>query len=268
MGYFKITDLGNGIWKITEKMGVSEYLIVGTEKALLIDTGYSYGRGFLKRLRKITTLPIMVVNTHFHPDHSGKNNLFHDIYIGKNDIPNGKNEVLLLLQKIRKAQPIKGTMYSALMRCPKIKSNYIAVGNGMKFELGNRNIEVIEMPGHTPGSIILLDEKTKTVFAGDAVNTGTWLFTNEKQKLDDYEKRLYSLSDQLIMLGYENVLFSHQKEKLDIGFLKEYADFINKLDITYTKTLKIKGLFDRIHIGMKNSDKYGKMMIMCYEKQF
>ena len=34
MSYFKITDLGNGIWRISERFGVSEYLIEGTEKAL------------------------------------------------------------------------------------------------------------------------------------------------------------------------------------------------------------------------------------------
>ena len=73
--YYKVIDMGDGIYHIWEPAGVASSLITGKTKALLIDTGYGYGD--LKAVvRSLTDLPLRVVNTHCHLDHAGGNYLF------------------------------------------------------------------------------------------------------------------------------------------------------------------------------------------------
>lgn len=55
-------------------------LIIGKEKALLIDTGMPK-EGFADYVKSITSLPVMVVNSHGHFDHTGNNNQFDEIHI-------------------------------------------------------------------------------------------------------------------------------------------------------------------------------------------
>ena len=52
---------------------------------------------------------------------------------------------------------------------PKVTGNYHEIGNGYKFDLGGRTLEVIETPGHTPGSISLLEHGAKRLYSGDTV---------------------------------------------------------------------------------------------------
>lgn len=75
--YYKIIDMGNGIYHIWEPARVASTLIIGNTKALLIDTGYGYGN--LKSVvRSLTDLSLRVVNTHCHLDHAGGNYLFQE----------------------------------------------------------------------------------------------------------------------------------------------------------------------------------------------
>ena len=66
-------NLGNGIYNIaTPPVGFQQYLILGQEKALLIDSGMGIG-SLRKEVEKITDLPVILINTHGHPDHAGGN---------------------------------------------------------------------------------------------------------------------------------------------------------------------------------------------------
>ena len=75
---YKITD---NTWVISFMNG-SEYmyLLEGNDQALLIDTGY--GAGNLKTfVEGLTDKPVLVVNTHFHPDHSAGNGEFEEVMV-------------------------------------------------------------------------------------------------------------------------------------------------------------------------------------------
>lgn len=81
-------------WKVDEKtwiisfMNGTEYmfLLEGEEKALLIDTGYGVGnlRAFVE---KLTEKPILVTNTHYHPDHAAGNGEYDLIFPNHNGGP-------------------------------------------------------------------------------------------------------------------------------------------------------------------------------------
>ena len=74
-------------YMLTDRLtGVNQFLLEGKEKALLIDTGY--GTKSLPRVvEKLTSLPVMVVNTHLHPDHSNGNGFFGKVMVGEPDLP-------------------------------------------------------------------------------------------------------------------------------------------------------------------------------------
>jgi len=72
--YYQFEDLG-GFYRIGSAEGVFCYLIEGTEKAMLIDTGYGLA-DLREAVREITSLPLIIVNTHGHCDHIGGNGYF------------------------------------------------------------------------------------------------------------------------------------------------------------------------------------------------
>jgi len=87
-----------------------------------------------------------------HPDHAGNVKYFDEIYYHAADT--------VLLGKM-------GVSYSG-------KS--IFVSDGQKIDLGGTTIEVVWTPGHTPGSIVLLDRSTGNCYSGDAFGSGqVWM---------------------------------------------------------------------------------------------
>lgn len=83
--YFTTFKINHHIYQIKDAMGVLTTLIIGKEKALLIDTGYGL-YNLKKYISNITTLPLIVVASHGHMDHTGGNYLFEQVYIDEKDI--------------------------------------------------------------------------------------------------------------------------------------------------------------------------------------
>lgn len=144
---FTTTPIANGIWHIQDARGAVMYLVAGEARALLIDTGF--GEGDLPaHLATLTGMPITVVNTHYHRDHTSGNHHFAEVCIHTEDAPLIENPSAKLLPII----------------------------DGHTFDLGGRDLRVIRVPGHTPGSICLLDTTSRILFTGDSPRPGAvWL---------------------------------------------------------------------------------------------
>ncbi len=156
----KITD---GCWRIEDDV-VRAFLITGDEKALLIDTGF--GNGDIKKaVSAITDLPVILINTHGDDDHTGCNQAF--------------GKVLM--------HPSEFAFYHS---APGPKAQVIPVWEGETIDLGGRQLEVILLPGHTPGSIALLDRGNRMIFTGDSVSeTPVFMFGDMR----DIEAYIYSM---------------------------------------------------------------------------
>lgn len=145
-----ISNLNQGVWVIETTDKNTMYIVEGDDKAMLIDTGTKCHK-LDSIIRLITQKPLYVVITHQHPDHTGNVNDFAEMYYHAADT------VLLSIN-----EPFTG------------KTHFISDGD--VFDLGNRKIEVVWMPGHTPGSVVLVDQKSGSCFTGDAFGSGqVWL---------------------------------------------------------------------------------------------
>ena len=190
---YKASKVADRVWAIVENKTVNIYLVEGNDSALIIDTGY--GTGDLKSFVKtLTNLPIIVVNTHGHGDHIGDDIQFGKIYAHPDDFG-------MIKARFSAAPPV-----------------LIPVKDGFVFDLGGRKLEVIEVPGHTRGSICLLDAGNKILFAGDNTNSLVWLFLKDCLPLEVYLKSLQKVEQRI---NDFNVIMPGHNTPLDKTFVSE-----------------------------------------------
>ncbi len=160
---YEVVRLDKSSWRIEEN-GVRCFLFAGRKHALLVDTGY--GTGDLKALvGELTDLPVTLVNTHADGDHLGCNAKFEKAYMHPDDFP----------------------------RCRREEPEAILEPIGNSIDLGGRHFEVIHIPGHTPGSIALLDTETRILVAGDSVQAGMVFMFGDGRELNRYIESLEAL---------------------------------------------------------------------------
>jgi len=150
------------------------YLVEGSQHALLIDTGV--GIGNLRALvSELTPLPVIVVNSHTHPDHTGSNWQFDTVYnfdsgyARKN--AEGSTEIRAELEpgKICGALPKD---FDAVTYATRPWRTARWLHDGDIIDLGGRSLRVIATPGHSPDSICLFDAHDGLLFTGDTYYPG------------------------------------------------------------------------------------------------
>lgn len=156
-----------------EDNGVRCFLFIGEKKALLVDTGFGNAGSLRQVVQELTKLPVYLVNTHADDDHTGKNSEFECTHIHPAEMPfyysNPKNTV--------KAE---------------------AIWEGDVIDIGGREFEVVLLPGHTPGSIGLLNRRERFIVTGDSVSTTpVFIFSEVRSIYAHMEsmKKLISMKD-------------------------------------------------------------------------
>jgi glyoxylase-like metal-dependent hydrolase (beta-lactamase superfamily II) len=199
--WYETREVEDGIWAIDERGTNTMYLIRGDDKCLLLDTGW--GIGILPELVKsLCDLPLIVVNSHGHPDHTFGNGLFSEIHIHPADKHFAQEPPTLETRQwiydnadivLSGALPDDFELDRWAITVP---SSILDVQDGDVFALGNRMLEVIELPGHSPGSICLLDHMTRSLFVGDSVHSGTiWLQLDDSLPLSQYHHNLQRIQE-------------------------------------------------------------------------
>jgi glyoxylase-like metal-dependent hydrolase (beta-lactamase superfamily II) len=128
---------------VLDDNGVRIFILAGNEKALIIDTGMS-GLPVRDAARQVTDLPLMLLNTHADRDHVGGNEAFDEFYM----------------------HPSEAIVYFNMQNG---KGRMLPVFDGDEIDLGGRTAEVIHVPGHTPGSITVLDREERCLIGGDPI---------------------------------------------------------------------------------------------------
>jgi hydroxyacylglutathione hydrolase len=218
--WFKAKKINEKVWRISDGDIDNIYLIEGRDSALLIDTGIGAAdlNAFVK---SITSIPVIVVNTHSHPDHSGGDQQFAKVYAHPDDFkmlrffgtPELRRNTMKMMGGSRVPDSLKFHLRDSLYY-PVL----IPVEDGKIFDLGDRKIEVIHVPGHTPGSICLFDHKDKVVYTGDNDNGLVWLHPQDALPLDVYLKSLQKLQRRDKEFS---TLFPGHGEPVDKTFIQE-----------------------------------------------
>ena len=206
------------------------YLIEGRDYALLIDTMMGWGN--LKAYcETLTAKPIKLVNTHAHPDHTGGNFHFDACYLHPRDIPYfqvslGYGKEVPCEQARQAALP----EYRELIRpdgnfADANPMRVFPICDGDVFDLGDRQIEVVEVGGHTPGSIVLIDRRTRIAYTGDACNGNTLLEFKNSLPIASYMQSLLHLKEH--QPKFDRVYGGH--EIFDAGIVDEGIETVARV---------------------------------------
>jgi glyoxylase-like metal-dependent hydrolase (beta-lactamase superfamily II) len=213
--WFEVYKVSPGVFAIYEPHQAEEvisYLIVGSKQAVLFDTGM--GIGDIHRVTaRLTSRPVVVLNSHTHNDHVGGNWQFAFVYGMDTEFTrtNAKGSREDAQAEIAPAQLCgdlpKGFNPKTYVTKPWRISLF--VHDGFKVNLGGRKLEIVSTPGHTPDAISLLDRANGLLFTGDTYYPAPiWLFRPETD-LDAYDasvKRLAALAPDLkLVLGAHNI---------------------------------------------------------------
>lgn len=164
--HVNIEQIDSSTWAVNEE-GVRFFLLAGREKALMIDSGMQTedAKGIAQSLTK---LPVALLNTHADPDHIRSNGQFEAAYMHPSETVN---------------------YYHSQGR----QGEIIPVWDKDVLDLGERPLEIIHIPGHTPGSIAVLDVKNRRLFSGDPIQDGMIFMFGIQREMRAYRHSLKRL---------------------------------------------------------------------------
>lgn len=169
-GPYEIIQIDANSWRIESDI-VRAFLFAGTERALLVDTTNRPGP-LDDAVRSLTDKPVILVNTHADADHISANDRFAEAWM----------------------HPAEFAYYAqtrgAGFAAPR------PLQDGEIIDLGGRCFEIILVPGHTPGSIALLERASGTLVCGDSISAGPVFLFGEVRSLEAFIASLTRLQER------------------------------------------------------------------------
>ncbi|MBE7071000.1 MAG: MBL fold metallo-hydrolase [Ruminococcaceae bacterium] len=194
-----------GIYLLDEGHLATGYVVEGEEKVCVIDTmnGFTDIKSFV---RGFTDKPIVVVNTHGHPDHIFGNVYFDEALIHERD--------LALAEMFAKEPAFIEACKNYGFTMPPFKT----IKEGDVIDLGGKTLEIYELPGHTPGGIVLLLKEDRILFTGDSINHYLWMMLDGCLPMKDFVsslERIMFLEDKA-----DRILHGHASDFDDISLMR------------------------------------------------
>jgi len=201
--YFEFEE---GIIEIDEFDCASIFLIIGSERALVIDTGIGIGN-IRALIEKLTDKPYDVVLTHGHGDHIGGCEAFDTIYMNPKDVGlfafpeplEGRRSYAKLIAE-REHKHYSYDTEKDIVECKNLPA-ILPISDKQIFDLGSRIVTAYECPGHTPGEMVFIDDKSRVLFAGDACNNNLGISNRPGPAYVGFERSRDALERILAMSG-------------------------------------------------------------------
>lgn len=178
--WFTIDKIDENTFIISEYRHWEEthcYLLVGAEKSLLIDTGLGIGTIY-NEVIKLTgnQNQITAVATHIHWDHIGGHEYFPDFYAHQDELNWLNGEFPLTIDQIKDMVvdrcdlPERFNVHEYTF----FQGNPTRVLNDNDIiDIGDRSIQVLHTPGHSPGHMCIWEKDRGYLFTGDLVYKDT-----------------------------------------------------------------------------------------------
>jgi glyoxylase-like metal-dependent hydrolase (beta-lactamase superfamily II) len=228
--WFEIDQVDKGTYIISEYRHWEEthcYLLNGSEYSLLIDTGLGIC-DIHDQVKELTDKPIIAIATHIHWDHIGGHRFFPDFYAHEDELNWLNGEFPLMIEQI------KGMVVD---RCD-LPSGYDVdkyeffqgnptkvVKNNDVIDIGDRFVQIVHTPGHSPGHMCFWEKEHGYLFTGDLVYKDT-LFADFPST--DPEAYLNSL-ERVSMLPVKHVFPAHHTLNIRPEILGRMSDAFRQL---------------------------------------
>lgn len=197
--FFMTTEVNDYVTRITGLGGENAYLIRGNERALLFDglTGVGSLKAFV---RELTDLPVFLVLSHGHPDHEGAAFEYGECFVNPDDIGLMYSDFASGIQGrydyVTAPSPLKpdtGCVVTLDDVLPPVPVKTWSIYDGDVFDLGGITLEVLQVPGHTRGTIVLLDRTGRALYSGDAINPNTLMNLYGSTTIEEYKESVLHL---------------------------------------------------------------------------
>lgn len=230
--WFSTSNIDGESFVISENKHSEEtncYLLCGSEKALLIDTGLGVG-DISETVKSLApNKEVSAVASHVHWDHIGGHKYYKDFFVQK------KEESWINGSFPLSTAVVKKILQSGFKSIPEgfdIESFEVFQGkptrilsDGDKIEIGGRTLEVIHTPGHSPGHMCFWEEKRGYLFTGDLVYKGM-LYADYPST--DPRAYLRSL-EKIAKLPIKRVFPAHHTLEIDGEIIIRMRDELRKL---------------------------------------
>jgi hydroxyacylglutathione hydrolase len=159
-GYWRVEKIAPDTWAIGEPASDPdnyEYLLVGKRRALLIDSGATSNHDIRRVIAGLTALPVIVVPSHLHHDHTNGLGFFR--HIALIDLPETRgraqgNHVRLGRYQYGRWSPSDFTV-----------TQWLKPDEAL--DLGGRSVIILSTPGHTTSSVSVWEPAGKRLYTGD-----------------------------------------------------------------------------------------------------
>ena len=224
-GLFEVEEMGEGLWRIGDGLGDLCYLVEGEREAALVDA--MAGLGDLAHLARglVGEKAVRVLLTHRHIDHVGGAYWFGGVWLHAADADCWdaceSYAGVMWEQALAEGDASEGDAFG-----PRDGSRprVCSVGEGDVFDLGGRALEVVELPGHTAGSVGYLCRELGILFSGDAVTPIACLCFPESLPLSIWKETLQKMDG----LPFERFWTGHHRHDFthaDLAGFLAAADF-------------------------------------------
>lgn len=176
--WFTIDSIDENTYIISEYRHWEEthcYLLIGSRRSLLIDTGLGISNIYDEVVR-LTDRPVTAAATHIHWDHIGGHRYFPDFYAHAAELDWLSGGFPLPIETIRNMvidrcdlpEGFDVSGYTFFQGTPtKVLTDRDVI------DLGGRRVEALHTPGHSPGHLCFWEKETGYLFTGDLVYKDT-----------------------------------------------------------------------------------------------
>jgi glyoxylase-like metal-dependent hydrolase (beta-lactamase superfamily II) len=199
MENYKINKIKQNFYGI-EQGHVRSFLIVGDKEALLVDTGL--GGRLREFIEGVTVLPITVIFTHADNDHTGSAEQFERRLMHPSEFDYYKSHA----EKSVSMEP---------------------VWEGDIIDIGTYCFEIILIPGHTPGSIALLENEKRFLIGGDSIQIGSIFMFGNGRNFHAYRASMKKLIGRIN--EFDTVYASHNVLSMDANTINTLYDAAGKV---------------------------------------
>lgn len=216
----------------------NSWLIVGSHKAVVIDSCAPV-QGFREYVESIVDVPVELVLSHGHFDHTYMVCEFSEIWMHREDEP-----------------LLHGYLGFPCYENPPSSVQYLEEGDVI--DLGNRQLLVYHIAGHSNGSIMLLDARTRILFAGDSIARRLLLYDVDVKKIEHY----FSKIDKMKGEPFDFICTAHDRVPLKKEYIDYIFDHVIHIENAFEQRALFNGMFGQFY-SLKEGDEGAERFINC-----